>query len=119
MTLQFIALRVHSGIVAKTPVGATHRLQRGWKSPVRFGRLAFKIATNVPYAPILEYGGYTGVGPKTVKSSPRIFGSGITVGGGIFSTQAPHGMIRRTFAEEGQRLIGEIRIAHQRRWGNT
>ena len=118
-TLSFISLRVHSRILGRTAVGATGRLQRGWKTPVRFEELAFKITTDVPYAPTLEYGAYPGVGPKTIALGTKRFGFGITVGSGIFSSQSPHGMVRRSLAEEATQLVGEIKETHQRRWGNV
>jgi len=118
-TLAFIALRVRSSIIRRTPVGATHRLQRGWKAPVQVDQFTMKITTSVPYAPILEYGGYPGVGPKTAALSARELGHGLRAEAGIYSLQAPHGMVRRGLAENAGYLLEEIRTSHQRRWGRT
>ena len=43
------------------------------------GQLVFTLANNLPYAHVIEYGGYPGDGPKTV---------------GGFSKQAPAGVVR-------------------------
>ena len=43
------------------------------------GQLVFTMANNLPYAHVIEYGGYPGDGPKTV---------------GGFSKQAPQGCVR-------------------------
>lgn len=51
----------------------------------------FRLTNNLPYAEVLEYGGYPGDGPNTV---------------GGYSKQAPNGMVRVTVTRF-QRLIDE------------
>lgn len=51
----------------------------------------FRLTNNLPYAEVLEFGGYPGDGPNTV---------------GGFSKQAPNGMVRVNVARF-QRLIDE------------
>lgn len=46
------------------------------------------LINNLPYSEVLEVGGYPGVGPKTVAGP-----------GGIYSKQAPQGMVRLTAME--------------------
>lgn len=50
------------------------------------------ITNGLPYAGVVEYGLYPGIGPKTVE------GTNPTTGGGIFSRQAPVGMVEVTLA---------------------
>lgn len=111
------ATRIRAEIVARSPVETT-RLQSSWLAPVRAGALAWKIATTVPYAPVLEYGGYPGVGPKTVAvAGSQNLGWGLTPpGSGIYSQQAPYGWVRKALANEGNRLLQGIGSALQHEW---
>jgi hypothetical protein len=57
------------------------------------------LANSLPYAPVLEYGGYP---------NPPKKGKGKTIGG--FSTQAPAGMVRlsaQEFSDHVQKVIAE------------
>ncbi len=81
----------------RTPIGAPDRrtsgnLKRSW-STVEFigGGLSFagQFGTDVPYAETLELGLYHGVGPRTVAE-----------GGGVYSRQAPGGMIAPIIGDE-------------------
>lgn len=111
------ATRVRAEVVARSPVDTT-RLQASWLAPVRAGALAWKIATTVPYAPVLEYGGYPGVGPKTVAvTGSQDLGFGLTPPrSGIYSRQAPHGWVRKALANEGNRLLAGIGQTLQQEW---
>lgn len=60
-------------------------LKTSW-SPVEAMGGGFGFYAGVPYASVLEYGEYRGVGPRTVANA-----------GGIYSTQAPEGMARPLF----------------------
>ena len=87
------ALTVRNLVRGRTPVGP-RKAGAGWRADphaglakkswteVRRVSTGFSFGLDVPYANVLEYGGYTSVGPRTVAES-----------GGIFSRQAPGGMI--------------------------
>lgn len=88
-TLQQVVLEAHNSIVAKTPVDKGN-LQGSWqvdKANPKWGE-AVMIYTGEVYAPVVEYGLYPAVGSKTVDS-----------GDGIYSRQAPQGMVRLTAKE--------------------
>ena len=113
-----IATRVKVGILQKTPIDR-NRLFTSWVGPTRQAAGQYRIANDRPYALVVEYGGYPGVGPKTVKLGPRDLGHGFTANSGIYSTQAPHGMVRRTLAQETEGIAERISEMHKKHWGKT
>ncbi len=84
-------------IVQTTPVD-TGNLQTHW-GPVQersTGQLlVYGVENPVEYGPLLEYGGYRGVGPRTTRLGGGDLGGGFVAGGGIYSTQAPLGFVRK------------------------
>ena len=85
-----IAGQLFGRIVYRSPVD-TGIFRLSWKIEGVQG--GYRIYNPLPYGPTLEYGGYTRVGNKTVAS-----------GEGIYSRQAPHGMVRVS--------IEEVKIAY-------
>lgn len=79
-----VALTVYNRIRARTPVdeGALRTAWRYRANPARI-----RISNSKEYAGVVEFGGYRGVGPRTVAGN-----------GGIYSRQAPRGMVRITVA---------------------
>ena len=61
----------------------TGRLKQSWTNVVQVADGTYSFYNTAPYSPILEFGLYKGVGPKT-----RAYGDG------IYSTQALGGMVR-------------------------
>jgi len=78
--LQDVAETLRRLALGRTPY-ATGELYRSWSSVTR-EEGGFSFSTDVPYAEVLERGLYPGVGPRTVE-----------VEGGIFSRQAPGGIL--------------------------
>jgi hypothetical protein len=72
-------------IQMRTPVD-TGRLRQGWQ--IEKTKDGYRIFNALPYAEVVEFGGYKGVGGKTVSNS-----------GGIYSRQAPTGMVRVSIAD--------------------
>ena len=112
--VQAVALRAE--LVATSPVD-TGYLRAHW-SPVTPGSspLVWKIQNSAPYAPILEYGGYRGIGPKTVGLGGGSLGEGFVAGAGIYSRQAPLGFVRRALANTAEPLRVRIRTLIGRAW---
>lgn len=108
---------VRSTIVATTPVD-TGALRRSW-SPVRRrgDALTWGVSTDLPYAPILEYGGYRGVGPKTVALGGGDLGESFVAGAGIYSKQAPLGWVRRALAQHAPHFRQQALRLVQQHWG--
>ena len=62
------------------------------------------------YAKVLEYGGYTGVGPKTEQRGGTSLPGGFAVAPGIFSTQA-HAPLRRALSANYTKLGRALKAA--------
>lgn len=107
---------VRASIVATTPVD-TGALRESW-SPVTQGRdaLTWRVSTDLPYAPVLEYGGYPGVGPKTVALGGGTIGAGFLGEAGIYSRQAPLGWVRRALAHAAPGFLQAIGRAVTQTW---
>ena len=75
-------------VIGRTPVGKTGELKKSW-SAVERTSTGFTFGTDKEYADVLEEGGYRGVGPRT-----------IAYAGGIFSRQAPGGIIAPLLEDE-------------------
>ena len=89
---------VHQVIILTSPVD-TGELRQSWSPPTSRGSdLIWGTGTTLYYAPILEYGGYHRVGPRTVQIGGGDLGYGFVAGQGIYSTQAPLGFVRRALA---------------------
>lgn len=90
-------VNVRQVLIATSPVD-TGFLRAQWGPVGESGAgslLASRVTNPTPYGPVLEYGGYRGVGPKTVALGGGALGLSFQAGGGIYSTQAPLGWVRR------------------------
>ncbi len=85
-TVRDISLTLRQLVRGRTPVGIIDggTMKESWTQVHRMGSLGGEYAfwSSVTYSDVLEYGGYPGVGPRTVQAE-----------GGIFSRQAVGGMI--------------------------
>lgn len=107
--------QVRDVVISTSPVD-TGRLKRSWGPVTRRGRLTWGFGTPFPYAPILEYGGYTRTGPRTVALGGGDLGEGFVAGSGIYSTQAPLGFVRRALAQVAPVLRQRLTEAVARAW---
>jgi hypothetical protein len=87
LAVEDAAKSIRNLVIGRTPVDSGE-LKGSW-SPVQRTSTGFTFGTDKDYADILEEGRYTSVGPRTV-----------AVSGGIFSRQAPGGMIAPVLADE-------------------
>lgn len=91
---------VRQVLIATSPVD-TGFLQAHW-GPIEEAstgtQIVFRVENPTEYGPILEYGGYRRVGPKTVALGGGDLGQGFVAAGGIYSQQAPLGWVRRALA---------------------
>lgn len=92
--MEQIATSIRSLVRGRTPVGIvddedhTPGTMKGSWTIVSHTATGFTFGSGVPYARVLEEGGYKGVGPRTVA-----FAGGGGASAGIYSRQAPGGMI--------------------------
>lgn len=107
--VRLLSLHIFSGVVLKTPVDEGY-LRAAWNIslnraefittpgekgssdlPNNLGLFpAVHITNGLPYAAVVEYGLFRGIGPKTKT------GANPTTGAGNFSKQAPAGMVEVT-----------------------
>lgn len=110
---------VHRVIVLTSPVD-TGRLRASWPLPTSRGSdLIWGTGTTLDYAPKLEYGGYTRVGPKTVRLGGGSLGYGFEADAGIYSQQAPLGFVRRALAGAAESYLLRLRNVIQGAWNGT
>lgn len=115
--VRLLALHIFTGVVQKTPVDEGY-LRAAWNISLNepvfittpgdqgsnnlpqdlgwFPRIY--ITNGLPYAAVVEYGLYRGIGPKTEEGTNPI------TGGGIFSRQAPAGMVEVTLNDMQDKL---------------
>lgn len=84
---------------------------------VAFAHWRFRITA--PYAGVIEYGGYPGVGPKTSQQAGTILPGGIAVGGGIYPTQRPSAPVRRALSKRKVFFIEALKKAAARKYANA
>ena len=105
------------GAVMDTTAPVDTGALRANRSPVRrVGRLTYATGYTLPYAPVLEYGGYRGVGPKTVELGGGAIDEEFIAGAGIYSRQAPLGWVRKALAQARPLLAPTILDLVQRGW---
>lgn len=103
-----VAKTMRELVLGRTPVGEPGRdphsgqLKRSW-SDVRRSEGGFSFSTDLFYATTLEEGLYERVGPRTMAAASPGGGSG------IFSRQAPGGIIAPLLEDEGVlRRVAEL-----------
>lgn len=95
------AVEVHADISAATPVD-TGALRASWQLQ-QDGQFQWRIMTHLPYAVVVEYGLYRGVGEKTIET-----------GYGIFSRQAPSGAVRISLEKHRRGFVsGAIKVMRE------
>jgi hypothetical protein len=87
LAIEDAATTLRNLVIGRTPV-LSGETKDSW-SEVERTSTGFTFGTAKEHAPILEEGGYKSVGPRTV-----------AVGGGIFSKQAPGGIMAPILANE-------------------
>ena len=87
-TVLEIATEVLADTVEAWPVdsGAS---RAAWWGPTRIAPASYQIGNPYVYAKLLEYGGYEGVGPKTVRFGGTTLPGGQNINAGIYSSQVP------------------------------
>lgn len=88
---EYCADQVWLQVRAASPVD-TGRFRKSWGTPFRNAEYSYVLETGAPYATVIEYGRWPGVGPRTVKGPD----------GGIYSRQAVGGVLRHVLGDEMQ-----------------
>ena len=87
-----------------------------WDGPTRVGVAAYRIANHSPYAGVIEFGGYPGVGPKTQRIGGRPLGAGLEINDGIYPKQRPAAPVRRGLAHERPAFVRGLRTIMRKNW---
>lgn len=101
--LREVAIRMRRMVRGRTPVGLPGESQdiKGSWSSIEMTANGFTFGTDKPYAVTLEEGLYSGLGDRTMPH-----------GSGIFSSQAPGGMIQPILDDDRlMRRIGELVVS--------
>ena len=70
----------------------------------------------MPYAGVIEFGGYPGVGPKTERVGGQQLAPGIEINDGIYPKQRPAAPVRRGLAKEQRAYIRGLRQILRKHW---
>ena len=74
------------------------------EAPRRVGQGEWEFRITANYAGVIEYGGYSGVGPKTARQSGEQLDSDVSINPGIYPTQRPSAPLRRGLAKTRREL---------------
>lgn len=85
---------LRNDIVAGWPVD-TGTSRSAFQGPIPLGFAHYGITNNIVYVPVIEFGGYPGIGPKTSEQGGQTLPGGIPINRGIYPTQKPSAPIRR------------------------
>ena len=88
------ASRLRSFIIELSPVDMRN-FRAAWQGPFKIADVFYELRNFREYGPVIELGGYRGVGPKTARREPEVLPGGVAINGGIFPTQRPHAPVRR------------------------
>lgn len=114
-TVRATAIRVLDLIKTMWPVD-TGVSRAAWWGPQRLGPAWYQIGNPTPYAITIEFGLYTGVGPRTEAIGAIALGNGMYMtDAGIFSTQA-HAPVRRALADVAEAFQTELAGAVRQAW---
>jgi len=97
------ATLLRNDIVRGWPVD-TGASRAGWQGPIRRGYAHYEVVNNFVYAPIIEFGGYPGVGPKTQFAGGVANAERIDFNPGIYPTQKPPAPVRRALSKRKKEL---------------
>jgi hypothetical protein len=100
---------------ATVPVD-TRALQMDRSPVTRSGRISWSTGYSLPYAGVLEYGGYLRAGPKTESLGSEDLGEGFMAPSGVYSRQAPHGWVRKALLGAKRPLGENVRKALLANW---
>lgn len=109
-------IKVRGDIINTTPVD-TGNLRAHWSTVRQRSELSWGIGNDRMYAPILEYGGYKRVGPRTIEAGPADLGEGFEAPEGIYSQQAPLGWTRKALVANNAQFRQRILNTVVRTWG--
>lgn len=106
--IQRQATLLRNDIVVGWPVD-TGVSRAGWQGPFRRGYAHYEVVNNFVYAPVIEFGGYPGVGPKTANLGSELLPGGIQINGGIYPTQRPAAPVRRALSKRQLELTQALK----------
>ena len=103
-------------VINTTPVD-TGNLKARWGPVSERGTLAYGFGNPTDYGSTLEYGGYTKVGPRTIRMGGGALGAGFVADPGIYSRQAPLGFVRKALAQSVGQFHLRLRNILRTAWG--
>lgn len=110
-------VNVRQRIIQTSPVD-TGNLRAHWSPVLKRRDLVYGISNDRVYAPVLEYGGYRRLGPRTLRAGPAMLDDSgeFEAPEGIYSTQAPLGWTRKALIEAKPQYLLRINNVVRRQW---
>jgi len=108
---------VRQRIIQTSPVD-TGNLRAHWSPVIERRDLVYGIGNDRVYAPVLEYGGYHRVGPRTIQAGPAMLDDSgeFEAPEGIYSRQAPLGWTRKALIVAKPQYLLRINNVVRRQW---
>lgn len=79
-----------------------------WQGPYRVSYAHWRVVNAIPYAIVIEFGGYPGVGPKTAEEGGTSLPGNVNINPGIYPIQKPSAPVRRALSRAIVRIKAEI-----------
>lgn len=88
-----------------------------WTGPTKEGNAHYSLSNPLPYAGVIEFGGYPGAGPLTAPGGPETLPGDIRIEAGIFPTQKPIAPVRRALSKNRDEIPRKLVESQRKLWG--
>lgn len=108
------ASRIESELDRTWPRDTGYSIGRFKLSKIQRGH--YRLTNDAPYSNVIEFGGYPGVGPKTVRVGAVQLAPGVRINAGIYPKQKPAAPVRRAMARERREITPRLARIIARNW---
>ena len=111
-----VALNILDDTQSNWPVDSGES-RASWIGPTRVGPGSYQLSNHTPQSPVIEYGAFRGLGPKTVQFGGATLPGGQQINAGIYSSQVPAAPLRRALSKNYLRMGQMLKAAMKKNWG--
>mgnify|MGYP001612339216 CR=1 FL=1 len=111
-----VAAKVLGDVQQSWPVD-TGVSRAAWYGPRKMTPLAYQIGNPIRYATTIEYGGFGGPGPGTVRFGPATLPGNFVINQGNYSRKVPAAPLRRALSKNYGELTTRVATLHRQHWG--